>query len=158
MLFEKLTTKDSVTLMNLIRKRVSKGGFTESGIQVGYHTEGVSMPKRQVSFVDLAACLLFGHTNGNYEKGKYQNEYKFIVNGKSFDGDILDIVILVDVTNKKNPEKWIFKLVTVFQSNKGEADFSASFLLSKARPLNLHKIILSSFYSNKPRLNLCFTS
>lgn len=114
--------------MKILRKRMTMWGFSgEKGILVTVHIRKESMPIRDVSYEDLMACLLFGQLTEIFP-GRYRNEKKFKVIGKDLSGDELAVILLVRI-NSDNPEKWIFKLITVFQINQKEAGKPASALL-----------------------------
>lgn len=115
--------------MKLLRKKLTMWGFSrEKGILVTVHIRKDSMPDRSVFYEDLMACLLFGQIREVFS-GRYKNEKKFKVVGKDLSGDELAIIILVKV-NSRDPEKWTFKLITVFQNHQEKAGIPAfSFLV-----------------------------
>lgn len=57
---------------------------------------------------------------GNLREGKYAAEKKFTVVGPDQNGDFLALVFLVTWRNR-DPQKWIFDLITVFPMQEEEA-------------------------------------
>lgn len=139
MFFENLTLAHGQTLSKVMRNKVCRWGFSgKSGMVLSDHIKQ-RMVERQVNLEELMLCVMLGKFAG-FETPE-ENEIKFRFYGVGSDGELLAVIIAVSV-KEKNPEKWVFTLVTIFSTNNTKEEAIKLLLLFFTAFLKRVKILL----------------